>query len=30
MTAAQQHAIITAIGAQPGTLHYLTEADDNL
>jgi putative ABC transport system permease protein len=30
MTAAQQHAITTAIDAQPGTLHYLTEADDNL
>ncbi len=30
LTAAQQHAITTAIGAQPGTLHYLTEADDNL
>jgi putative ABC transport system permease protein len=30
LTAAQQHAISTAIGAQPGTLHYLREADDNL
>ena len=30
LTAAQQHAIITAIDAQPGTLHYLTEAQDNL
>ncbi len=30
LTAVQQHAITTAIGAQPGTLHYLTEADDNL
>ena len=30
LTAAQQHAITTAIGAQPGTLHYLTEAEDNL
>jgi putative ABC transport system permease protein len=30
LTAAQQHAIVTAIDAQPGTLHYLTEADDNL
>ena len=30
LTAAQQHAIATAIGAQPGTLHYLTAADDSL
>jgi len=30
MTAAQQHAVTTAISAQPGTLHYLTEANDNL
>jgi putative ABC transport system permease protein len=30
MTAAQQHAVTTAIGAQPGTLHYLTEAHGNL
>jgi putative ABC transport system permease protein len=30
MTAAQQHAITAAIDAQPGTLHYLTELDDNL
>jgi putative ABC transport system permease protein len=30
MTAAQQHAVTAAISAQPGTLHYLTEADDNL
>ena len=30
LTAAQQHAIITAIDAQPGTLHYLTQAADNL
>ena len=30
MTAAQQHAITTAIAATPGTLHYLSEADDNL
>ncbi len=29
-TAAQQHAIVTAIDAQPGTLHYLTELGDNL
>jgi putative ABC transport system permease protein len=29
-TAAQQHAIVTAIDAQPGTLHYLTELADNL
>ena len=25
LTAAQRHAIVTAIDAQPGTLHYLTE-----
>jgi putative ABC transport system permease protein len=30
LTAAQQHAITTAIAATPGTLHYLSEADDNL
>jgi putative ABC transport system permease protein len=30
LTAAQQHAITTAIDAQPGTLHYLTQAGDNL
>jgi putative ABC transport system permease protein len=30
LTAAQQHAITTAIEAQPGTLHYLTDADDSL
>ena len=30
LTAAQQHAITTAVGAQPGTLHYLTMANDNL
>ena len=30
LTAAQQHAISTAIDAQPGTLHYLTAAQDNL
>jgi putative ABC transport system permease protein len=30
LTAAQQHAVTTAIGAQPGTLHYLTEAHGNL
>jgi len=30
LTAAQQHAITTAVGAQPGTLHYLTAADDSL
>jgi putative ABC transport system permease protein len=30
LTAAQQHAITTAIAAAPGTLHYLSEADDNL
>ena len=29
-TAAQRHAIVTAIGAQPGTLHYVTELGDNL
>ena len=26
LTAAQRHAIVTAIDAQPGTLHYLTRA----
>jgi putative ABC transport system permease protein len=30
LTATQQHAITTAIAATPGTLHYLSEADDNL
>jgi len=30
LTAAQQHTIATAIAATPGTLHYLSEADDNL
>ncbi len=30
LTAAQRHAITAAIGAQPGTLHYLTQTDDNL
>jgi putative ABC transport system permease protein len=30
LTAAQEHAITTAIVATPGTLHYLSEADDNL
>jgi len=30
LTAAQRHAIVTAIEAQAGTLHYLTELDDNL
>jgi putative ABC transport system permease protein len=30
LTAAQQHAITTAIAATPGTRHYLSEADDNL
>jgi putative ABC transport system permease protein len=30
LTAAQEHAITTAIAATPGTLHYLSEADDNL
>ena len=30
LTAAQRRAIVTAIDAQPGTLHYLTELDDNL
>src|ERR1700761_2040608 len=30
LTAAQQHAITTAIDAQPGTLHYLTQTNDNL
>jgi len=30
LTAAQQHAITSAIAATPGTLHYLSEADDNL
>jgi len=30
LTTAQQHAITTAVDAHPGTLHYLTEAQDNL
>ena len=30
LTATQQHAITTAIAAAPGTLHYLSESDDNL
>jgi putative ABC transport system permease protein len=30
LTAAQEHAITTAIVAQPGTLHYLSQADDDL
>jgi putative ABC transport system permease protein len=30
LTAAQQQAITTAIGAQPGTLHYLTQRGDSL
>jgi putative ABC transport system permease protein len=30
LTPAQRHAIVTAINAQAGTLHYLTELDDNL
>jgi putative ABC transport system permease protein len=30
LTAAQEHTITTAITATPGTLHYLSEADDNL
>jgi putative ABC transport system permease protein len=30
LTAAQQHTITTAIAATQGTLHYLSEADDNL
>jgi hypothetical protein len=30
LTAAQRHAITAGIDAQPGTLHYLTETDDNL
>jgi len=30
LTAAQQHAITTAISAQPGTLHSVTEATDHL
>jgi putative ABC transport system permease protein len=29
-TAAQRHAIITAVDAQPGTLHYLTQTNDSL
>ena len=30
LTTAQRNAIVTGIDAQPGTLHYLTETDDNL
>jgi putative ABC transport system permease protein len=30
LTSAQQHAITTAISAKPGTLHYLTVANDSL
>ncbi|MGH3208084.1 MAG: FtsX-like permease family protein [Trebonia sp.] len=30
LTAAQRHAITAAIDAQPGTLHYLAQTDDNL
>jgi putative ABC transport system permease protein len=30
ITAAQQHAITTALAAAQGTQHYLSEADDNL
>jgi len=30
LSATQRQAIDTAIGAQPGTLHYLSETDDNL
>jgi putative ABC transport system permease protein len=30
MTAAQQHSVVSLLAAQPGTLHYLTETDDNL
>jgi len=30
LTGAQEHVIATAIAATPGTLHYLSEADDNL
>jgi putative ABC transport system permease protein len=30
LTAAQEHAITTAIATTPGTLHYLSQADDNL
>jgi putative ABC transport system permease protein len=30
LTAAQQKTIIAAIEAQPGTLHYLSEANDNI
>ena len=30
LTAAQQKTITTAINAQPGTLHYLSEANDNI
>jgi putative ABC transport system permease protein len=30
LTAAQQHAVVSALAAQRGTLRYLTETDDNL
>jgi putative ABC transport system permease protein len=30
MTAAQQHSVASVLAAQRGTLHYLTETDDNL
>jgi putative ABC transport system permease protein len=30
LTVAQQHAITTAVDAQPGTQHYLTQTNDNL
>jgi putative ABC transport system permease protein len=30
LTAAQRHTITTAIEAEPGTLHYLTQTNDNL
>jgi putative ABC transport system permease protein len=30
LTAAQEHAITTAIAATPGTLHYVSESGDNL
>jgi putative ABC transport system permease protein len=30
LTAAQEHAITAAIATTPGTLHYLSQADDNL
>ena len=28
--AAQQHAVQAALHAQPGTLHYVAEADDDI